>query len=110
MLSKKNRLRNKEHITTLLKKGNVYRGRYFAIRYAPSSESNARFVCLIGRRLDKRAAARNKLRRRLTESVRSELGQLTKNIDAVIIPQVAAQKAEFLDLKQAIAEFFKSIA
>lgn len=110
MLSQKNRLRSKESIASLLKSGRVYKSRYFTIRYLETLQPPPHFACLVSRRFDKNASARNHIKRRLTESIRINMPLLNRNIDAVIIPQGAAKQALFQDLKGAIAEFFNHLA
>jgi ribonuclease P protein component len=55
------------------------------------------------------AVERNRIRRRLREAVRLNLGMLGNAVDVVIHPKKSAQAADFAELREEIARAFERI-
>jgi len=55
------------------------------------------------------AVERNRIRRRLREAARLELGKLPEPVDVVIHPKKSVLKAEFSQLREEMAEAFEKI-
>jgi len=55
MLKQENRLRKKSVISALLRKGKVYKSRYFICRYFLKDEGSPRFSVAVSKKIDKRA-------------------------------------------------------
>jgi len=55
------------------------------------------------------AVERNRIRRRLREAVRLNLGTVGKAVDVVIHPKKSAQAADFAELREEIAQAFEKI-
>lgn len=62
----------------------------------------SRLGVIITRKVDKRAARRNRLRRRLREIFRTERHKLTKKVDLVIIARKDAADCRFARIKQEV--------
>ena len=55
------------------------------------------------------AVERNRIKRRLREAVRANLGQLSAPVDVVINPKKSAMTAKFAALRQEVAQAFAKI-
>lgn len=109
MLAKQNRL-PAYLIPQLLKKGRRYSASLFTLVAASKrtglSGSLPRFAFIVSARIDKRAAQRNKLKRRLREAVRTSLETIEKRKDFVFIAKKPLSQASFEELKKEVQKVF----
>jgi len=85
MLPKKYRLKKREDIKGVLKYGLTQRADFLILKTRENNLSNSRFAFLISLKISKKAAVRNKLKRKLSEFIRINLPVIKNNIDAVLI-------------------------
>lgn len=97
MLPKSNRLPAIE-IKKILRSGKRIGGREFQLVYAGGDAGNCRFAVIVSSAINKRAVARNRIKRLLRESVRHLITGI-KPVDAVLIA-----KKDFSKLKQTEVE------
>jgi ribonuclease P protein component len=103
MLSLPNRL-PKNEIPLLLRRGTHVQNDYIELVYKkrnavpPKAGDNSRFAFIVSTKIDKRATARNRMRRVLSESIRHLLST-TPPIDGIFIA-----KKNFAELAQAEVE------
>ncbi len=85
MLPTQNRLRAAADITRVYKRG-VYGAAesYFSLKAAPNGRATSRAVVVVAKKVDKRAVVRNRLRRRLVETLRGQWGTVPSGYDIVI--------------------------
>lgn len=85
MLTRSNRLRSARDIARVYRTG-AYGGSsgVLSVKAAASGQSVSRFVVVVGKKIDKRAVVRNRLRRRLVELVRTHLTTVRPGYDIVI--------------------------
>jgi len=89
------RLRRRKDIQQLFLSGHVVSNRVALVRYVITDLKVARAAIAPGKRLDKRAVVRNKVRRRMREALK--LLPIVAHADFVIVP-----RAEALNLTPAI--------
>ena len=82
------RLRRRKDIQQLFLSGQVVSNRISLIRYLITELTVARAAIAPGKRLDKRAVVRNKVRRRMREALK--LLPIVENVDFVIVPRAEA--------------------
>ena len=82
------RLRRRKDIQQLFISGQVVSNRIALIRYLITELTVARAAIAPGKRLDKRAVVRNKVRRRMREALK--LLPIVENVDFVIVPRAEA--------------------
>lgn len=73
--------------------------RLFVIRYNKLNSSGLHAAVIVGKKVDKRATVRNKLKRRIVESIK-ELLPMSLNVDLVIFakkPILEVSKEELLE-------------
>ena len=87
-LPKKNRLKKKKDFEEVFKKGKAVRGNFLFVRYLKNSLQFPRFAFVVSSKVSKKAVARNRIRRLLSETVRVKL----KNIQSTDIIIIADKK------------------
>lgn len=102
MLPAKNRLRGERAFTRLFRQGRRAQGKFSAIVYAPTYFGHPRFGIVAGLAVDKRATARNRVRRQYSEIAQEAIkkGMIRKGMDFAVLvrPQAVGQKS--IDLAQ----------
>lgn len=82
------RLRRRKDIQQLFLNGHVVSNRIALVRYLITELTVARVAIAPGKRLDKRAVVRNKVRRRMREALK--LLPIVAHVDFVIVPRADA--------------------
>ncbi len=85
MLAARNRLRKPYEIARVYKRG-VYgsAGGYLSVKAAASGRSESRAVVVVGKKVDKRAVVRNRIRRQLASGLRELWATVPTGYDIVI--------------------------
>lgn len=87
MLRKKFRIQNKERTQYVFKKGGRFRSRFFQWKFLPNRFGHLRFAILIGKNIARKAVERNKLRRRIYETIRKNWPVNAKTCyDIIVLP------------------------
>lgn len=93
MLKKIHRLGKKE-FTVAFQKGKDFNLPHFVIKYKPSRYAHARFGISCGLRVSKKATIRNRMKRRIAESLRQHFTEFLPG-DYVIIVKPSIEKESF---------------
>lgn len=109
MLPRINRLNKDQEIKDLNKKGKSFFLPEFVIKYYQNNEKVSRFAFVVSTKVDKRAVVRNRLTRRLRESVRSLLPQIKPGYLVLIIAKKKALELDFSTIKQQMSFAFSKI-
>lgn len=91
-------LRRRADFEQVFVSGQLVRGRSLAVRVLERGEGPARVGFAIGKRLDKRAVVRNRVRRRLREAIRPL--PLRDGYDVVVLGRRSALTASFSALRE----------
>ena len=96
-------LRRQRDFDRLFDEGKRYRNKLLVtvVRLRPDSEP-ARAAFIVGRRVDKRAVVRNRVKRRLREAWRRELPVFQVGVDVGFIAQPPAAEASYHELVAAM--------
>ena len=96
-------LRRQRDFDRLFDAGKRYRNKLLVtvVRLRPASEP-ARAAFIVGRRVDKRAVVRNRVKRRLREAWRQELPDVKDSVDVAFIAQPPAGEASYHELAAAM--------
>ena len=104
MLSQQYRLKKNAQIQELRRKGRSWQNRQVVLIVQPNSHrSETRFAFSVSRRIGS-AVVRNKIKRRMRESVRRSLPQVQAGWDVLLIARRPARTATFACIDQAITE------
>ena len=102
-MRKQLRLRRRKDFDTVFQEGHVLANRLLVLRSVPNELPHNRYGFVTSKRLGK-AVVRNRVRRRLRESVRSLAAQ--PGWDVVVSARARAADADFHQLRKAVVSLF----
>lgn len=87
--------------TVSFQKANVFHSAYFTVRVLPNTLFHNRYAFIAGKKLDKRAVVRNKVKRRVRAVVEKE-GLLLKGKDVLFLLKPSTKDATHDQLAEAV--------
>jgi len=109
MRRQKIRISKKRDFDNVFKNGKSIRGAFLILRFVKNNLENSRFAFLVSKKVSARAVVRNKIRRRLQESVKNFMGGLKENIDAVFIVNPSIKDKNFFETKEEVEKILNKI-
>ncbi len=106
MLSKKNRISNRQLLKKLFEKGKQYKNNHFIFKFLPSIEPTSEFSVVVSKKVAPKAVDRNKLRRQIFDSIHKNIDLLKTDIVSIVIAKSNVTEAEFEELDEGIVDFF----
>ena len=100
MLPKINRLKKKKDFENIFKKGKIFRGDFLIVREVKNIFEEPRLGFVVSNKVSKSAVVRNKIRRRLRDIIKKNLGSFKKGTDVAIIALNGIEKKSFLEVKE----------
>lgn len=102
MLPKKFRLIKKRDFNRVHKFGEFFCQDFLAIKLIKNNQKILRFGFLVSLKISKKATVRNKIKRRLRESVRLKLKKIKSGFDIVIFVRPEIAKKDYWEIDGAI--------
>ena len=102
MLGKENRLKNKKDFDRVFKKGKGFKQDFLFLKLIKNNLEMNRFGFIVSQKISKKAVLRNKIKRRLRESVRKKLEKLKQGYDIVFLPSPDIREKNFKEIDQLI--------
>jgi ribonuclease P protein component len=103
MLAKKYRFHSRGGVRYTYQKGKTIRTPKMSLVFNTNSRGNQRFAVVISKKVIKSAVGRNRVRRRVYESIRSLLPEYTENNDCIfVIYSKDIKEIEFTKLQEII--------
>ena len=106
MLPKIDRLRKKKDIERVFGKGKRFKEDFLILKITRNDLSQTRFGFIVSQKVSKKAAVRNKIKRRLRELVRLKLKKLKKGLDALLIVYPGLEIKDFWEIEGTINRLF----
>jgi ribonuclease P protein component len=85
MLKKEFRLRKKEEVDAVFRKGKVVSVDSLILKFIPNGLPHSRVAVLVGKKISNKAAQRNRIRRRLREIARMHSDKIPAGYDLLLI-------------------------
>jgi ribonuclease P protein component len=101
MLSRLNRLTKNKEFENVFKNGRSSYDKILGIKAAPNNLGAVRFGILISTKISKKAVERNKVKRRIRDILKKNLGQLS-NCDIIIITLKGIIENTYAEIEQSI--------
>jgi ribonuclease P protein component len=107
MLPKNNRLTKKKDFEYVFKKGRSFKEDFLILKIIENQLGQIRFGFVVSQKISKKASLRNKIKRRISESVRLKIGKLKKRLDGILIALPEIEKKDFWKIDETIEKLFK---
>ena len=102
MLPKINRIKKKKDFEIVFKNSKSLKNNLFIFKIMKNNLGFNRFGFVVSQKVSKKATIRNKVRRRLTEVMKSQLKNIKNGTDLVLIALPGIDKKEFSEIKDAV--------
>ncbi len=85
MISKHNRFNRRNHVRYVYRKGQFIRSKYWSLNYISKPvDKSYKLAVVVSKKVSKRAVVRNRIRRRLFESVRQSHQVIPPGVEVII--------------------------
>ena len=96
-LNKKNKLKGNKEFETVFKNGKALRGDFLLIKKADNGLEYSRFGISVSAKVSGKAVIRNRIKRILTEFIRTNIGKIGKGYDIVISVRANRERTELIE-------------
>ncbi|HKL17073.1 MAG TPA: ribonuclease P protein component [Patescibacteria group bacterium] len=109
MLSKKHRLIKNKDFRVLAKQGNSITNSYLVLKWRKNDLGYSRFGIVVSLKIDKRAARRNRIKRKIREIIRKHLANIKEGYDYLLISRQGIKSKDFNEIEISILRLLKKI-
>lgn len=111
MLARRYRIGSKPRVLHILKKGRVLKWGGFYFRRLPNRAGHPRFALIVSKKIGRQAVTRNRVRRRVYEAIRKNLGPHEKSCyDVVVLCSAAIASSDYPRIERDIIAGLKKIS
>jgi len=107
MLAKKNRLKKKTDFESVFKNGKSLKEGSVILKYLFKGSKISRFGVVVSKKIDKKTNVRNRIKRKISESIRLRLKNFKKGIDVIVITLPGIEKNDFKEIDNLLDKLFK---
>lgn len=107
MLSKDSRLKKKKDFEHVFKKGKGFKEGFLFVKLVKNNLKTTRFGFVVGYKVSKKAALRNKVKRRLREAVKAALPKIRKGLDVVLVADKGLETKGLVEIEAVVVKLFK---
>ncbi len=107
MLGKSRRITKGEEFKKVFSKGTLVKEEFISLKVKRTRGGEARFGFIVGQKIAKKAASRNRVKRRLRAAVARLMGKVEPGIDAVLMPSEKIAGKSFKEIALATEKLFK---
>jgi len=109
MLPKENRLKKKKDFERTFEKGYNVKGDTIYLKVLKTEEPFSRIGFIVSKKVSLKAVERNKIKRRMRDSVKRILNTIGNNLDIIVTALPKIKKSKFEDIKEDITKTFEKI-
>lgn len=107
MLAKIYRLKRKKYFEQVLKKGKSQGEEFLILKTLKNNLKTNRVGFVVGQKVSKKAVVRNKIKRRMREAVRANLGKLEPGYDLIFLAKKGIEEKSFFEIKKTVEELLR---
>jgi len=107
MLPKKYRLIGQSNFKKIATQGRYVFLKEMGIKWLPNQLNNSCFAFIVSTQVDKRAVARNKIKRRLREIIYCRLKNIKSGFNVLILTRPTIKSLKFEELEERLEEMLK---
>jgi ribonuclease P protein component len=100
MLPKANRLTKKKDFERVFRRGKRLKDKFLTIKILGNNLNVSRFGFIVSKKISKKAVLRNKIKRRLRESVLPKLSQIRQGVDVAVIAGPGIGEKNFGEIEE----------
>ena len=102
MLAKKNRLTKDRDFDLVFKKGRTIDGKFVFFKLGKNDLQISRFGFIIGKKISKKAAVRNKIKRMLREIIKEKMEKIKPGFDIIVGVRPSIIEKDYQDIKKEV--------
>jgi ribonuclease P protein component len=106
-VNRKFSLRNPRLIQNILTKGRTVGSPFLVIKFDQNQLNNSQFCVIVSNKISKSAVIRNKLKRRIKESIRLNMELVSSNLNVIILPKQKSKEIDYQNITQEIKNNFQ---
>ncbi len=107
-LPKKYRLTLKKEFEKVYNSGKTVKNSFLFIKFfKDQSLENSKFGIVVSTKVSKKATARNRIRRQISEAIRANLDRIINNVNVVIVTNSKIVDKEFTEIELVVSKLFK---
>jgi len=107
MLPKENRLKKKKDFERVFEEGKGFGDKFLFLKTMNNGLNQPRFGFVVSTKISKKAVVRNRLKRRLRESVKPKLGKIKKEADIVLVALKGIDSLGFKEIEVSVDKLLK---
>jgi ribonuclease P protein component len=109
MLIKGTRLSKKNDFDTIFKKGKSVKSSFLILKFLQNGLKINRFAFMVSKKVSLKAVVRNKIRRRLSESVRDFRKETEAGVDVIFVTLPTIKEKRFIEIKEEVNNLLTKI-
>jgi len=107
MLPLQNRLKKKKDFERVFKRGKGYQEGFLFLKLLKNDLTVSRFGFVVSQKISKKATLRNKIKRRIRETVKKELLNINPGFDGVWVALKGLETKDFKETEGAVQKLFQ---
>lgn len=107
MLSKGYKLKKESDFKRVFSEGEYYRFGLVSLKILKNNLQKNRFACAVGLKVSKKATQRNKIKRKIEEIIRINLGGIKQGFDIVVMVNPEIIEKNYDEIKEELISLFK---
>ncbi len=108
MLAKTYRLSKNKDFEKVFSKGKSFKAKYIFLKILKNNLSFSRFGFIISKKVSKKSVERHKIKRRMSDVVRSKIKEIKEGWDIVIMANPQIKEKSYQEIEAAIEDVLKS--
>ncbi len=109
MLLRGNRVKKQKDFDDIFKRGRTRQDGFLVVRAKPNQQKLSRFGFIISSRAAKKAVVRNRLKRQLSEIIRSNLKKITTGFDVVLMVKPGLLKVDYSEIEKSLLNLLEEL-
>lgn len=107
MLPRKNKLKKKNDFDRAFEGGKYYYGSFVGLKIIENGLDYNRFGIIVGSKISKKSAARNKIKRRIEESIRLNSNRLKTGFDILVLTKPEILSKAYYEIEETLMSLFQ---
>lgn len=108
MLAKTHRLSKNKDFEKVFSKGKGFKAKYIFLKTLGNNLSFSRFGFVVSKKISKKAVKRHKIKRRISDIIRSKIKEIKGGRDIVIVANPQIRERSYREIESVINDVLKS--